>query len=65
MTLQLILDENLSVPARSLVAMTNQTSIIDDRSASSSEVFADPVAYLAEHGIESELIAEDSLPAAA
>lgn len=28
-------------------------------------IFDDPVAYLAEHGIEAELVAETSLPAAA
>lgn len=40
---------------------TNETTSASTRA----EIFVDPVAYLARHGIEAELVAETTLPAAA
>ncbi len=72
--------QNLSVPARNLTTM-NIPSHTPDRAPGSHNscthfagpagrcagetVFADPVAYLASLGIDSELIEIDALPAAA
>jgi hypothetical protein len=72
--------QNLSVPARNLITM-DIPSHTPDRAPGSDDsfthfagtvgrragetVFADPVAYLASLGIDSELIEIDALPAAA
>ena len=54
--------ENLSQPLFMLTDMNNQ----DPRDTSDiSSIFGDPVAYLANFGIDAELISETSLPAAA
>lgn len=54
--------ENLSVVGRMLTDMSNRDMkaqiTVDD-------VFADPVAYLAQFGITAELVADTTLPAAA
>lgn len=50
------------MPARILTDMSNRD--IEDRKAAET-AFADPVEYLAGFGIEAELVAEATLPAAA
>lgn len=46
--------------------MTTSQKPKETTSASTSaEIFVDPVAYLARHGIEAELVAATTLPAAA
>jgi hypothetical protein len=53
---------NLSVPARMLRDMSN--SNFDD-TANGLSIFDDPVSYLADLGIDAEVVAETSMPAAA
>lgn len=50
---------------RNLVTMTTSQTHDTNHKPDTSDVFADPVAYLASFGIDSELVAETSLPAAA
>ncbi len=52
---------NLSVPGRRLIDMNTSNGPIE----LAEDVFGDPVAYLAAFGIDAELVADTSLPAAA
>lgn len=54
--------ENLSVPPLMLIHMNNQQ--LED-TTSISNIFGDPVGYLAQFGIDAELIAETTMPVAA
>jgi hypothetical protein len=54
--------ENLSVAPRMLSDMSNQ---VTNETADIENIFGDPVGYLAQFGIDAELIAETTLPAAA
>ncbi len=57
---------NLSVPGRTLSNMSTSTSTINENAVNDvSDVFGDPVSYLAALGIEAEVVAETTLPAAA
>jgi hypothetical protein len=64
--------ENLSVPPRNLAGMTNSNFNPDidfnadpDIAVAGSDVFADPVAYLASFGITAVVVARATMPAAA
>jgi hypothetical protein len=52
---------NLSVAPRIFTTMTKTAPADKDKDT----VFDDPVAYLADHGISAELVADTTLPAAA
>jgi hypothetical protein len=54
--------ENLSVAPRMLSDMSNQ---VTHETADIENIFGDPVAYLAQFGIDAELVAEHTIPAAA
>lgn len=56
---------NLSYQGRSLRIMTTSQTPDITQTPRTTDVFADPVTYLAEFGIESVLVAETTLPAAA
>lgn len=52
--------------ARRLETMSNRTfDNTVDNATDAEQVFTDPVGYLARYGIEAELVAETTLPAAA
>jgi hypothetical protein len=54
--------ENLSVPARMLTDMSNRDC---NDSETTIRIFSDPVGYLAEFGIDADLIADAIVPVAA
>ena len=53
---------NLSVPARMLTNMSNRDC---NDSETTIRIFSDPVGYLAEFGIDADLIADTIVPVAA
>lgn len=54
--------ENLSVPPRMLMDMSDKDS---NNVENATDIFSDPVGYLAQFGIDAELIAETTVPVAA
>jgi hypothetical protein len=57
---------NLSVADRRLGTMSDRTfDNTADNTTEAGQIFTDPVGYLARYGIEAELVAETTLPAAA
>lgn len=56
------LQENLSVPARMLTDMSNRDC---NDYETTTRIFSDPVGYLAEFGIDADLITDTIVPIAA